>query len=259
MYRREEGSFAQLPLVTRAIAAEILKLTNDDGVISVGDRAPWEAVCFALGATRGDRRVVKRAMEELLSDGYVIHDGQTLTVPNFPRFQGATTEPRPDPEATTTVQRRSTDRATTEPRPDHDRATKGELSARDVSTPENTVEKRREEKTTPNPTVVSAFSSDVSLIWGELRDRRGFPPETRPRPHDVRRFAEWCADAVPRLGHELATTLEHNPGMSPVECVARMTMVRFLEDQSDPKLVAARHPFSWLVARAAQYYPEVAA
>ena len=59
LWKDERGSFQQLPLFARALAAELLKLCDDHGVIAIGSRDPVEAIAFALGADRSDRRLLK--------------------------------------------------------------------------------------------------------------------------------------------------------------------------------------------------------
>ena len=121
-YRDERGSFRQLSLVTRGIFREILGLTNDDGVIELGTKSPVDAVAFALGATRADRRSLRVSMAEMLADGCLEHVGTTLVAPNFAHFQND--EPKPKRP------RRSAEPATTEPPNDHFATTKNDLSVR---------------------------------------------------------------------------------------------------------------------------------
>jgi hypothetical protein len=139
LYRREEGSFGQLPLYVRALAKQLLVLTDDHGVIRIGNREPADAIAFALGATRGDRRMLARDISLLIADGYLIHDGDALRVRKFRMRQfddGVTTEPRSDHGSVTNEQRS-----------DHDGATKQEVKARDPSLPENCLQiQNREEQ-----------------------------------------------------------------------------------------------------------------
>lgn len=183
LYRREEGSFAQLSLYARALAAELLKLTDDEGIIQIGTKAPHEAVAFALGANRSDRRLLKGHLDELFGDGYLIHEEGRIRIPGFPKFQAekpfasvideaesderATNEPlsetvkeangpssvteedamdtRADRDETTIDPRTSRDESTNEPRAIHDGSTKSELSTRN-HTRALREEKRREEE-----------------------------------------------------------------------------------------------------------------
>lgn len=112
LYRDERGSFAQLPLLTRAVAAELLKLTDDDGAIDLGRRGddPAGAICFALGAERNERRAVKRHIDLLLADGYLSHDpaNSRLLVPGFAQFQGSKRSHPKRAQRDTTAPREST-------------------------------------------------------------------------------------------------------------------------------------------------------
>lgn len=133
LYVREVGSFATLPLYARALAAELLKLCDDDGCIKLGGRAPVDAIAFQLGANRGDRRLLKMHVPMLLADGYLVHAGDVLTVRNFDVAQAGrdrisvAADPPPGHDGATTEQRPSDDATTTEQRPCNDRATKHEL------------------------------------------------------------------------------------------------------------------------------------
>lgn len=88
LWRAESSSFAQLPLVTRGIAAELLKICDRDGRIFVGNKKPWDAIAFALGANQGDRRALRSAIPELVADGYLVEDGEWVRVKNFCAWQG---------------------------------------------------------------------------------------------------------------------------------------------------------------------------
>lgn len=154
LHREERGSFAQLPLLARALFCEILKLTDDDGRIGLGGKEPWHAIAFALGADRSDRRALRKYVPMLLEDGCLVLEGDALVAPNWGRFQGveptqkparkATTKPRTDHEPTTTV-----------PRSGHEPVTKVELSARNHS-PQIDREDKSREDTPPTPSEVCA-------------------------------------------------------------------------------------------------------
>lgn len=73
LYRHEEARFATLPLMTRALHAELLKLTNNKGEIDLAEGLePWVSVCRALGATQGDRRVVRKHLTALIEAGFLL-------------------------------------------------------------------------------------------------------------------------------------------------------------------------------------------
>ena len=88
LFRREEGEFAQLSMVTRAVATYCLKLVDDEGRIPLGGRTPAEAVGFLGRATAGDRRVLRRVVPELLCEGFFIMYDGFLVIKNFSQAQG---------------------------------------------------------------------------------------------------------------------------------------------------------------------------
>jgi hypothetical protein len=173
LWRDERGSFAQLPLYTRALAAELLKLADADGRIGLGNKPPAEAICWAMGATRSDRRLVARDVALLLADGYLEHDeeGCALVISGWSKWQTdgldpttkrsrrsnepTTTEQRTDHEAVTTVSRPSNDRVTTEQRPSNEtgpKYLKTGLSKTQEGEGEGEVDKReRESVRAPDP------------------------------------------------------------------------------------------------------------
>ena len=92
---RATGSFALLSPLTRAVFREIFtELVEDDGTMTLGGRALGDEVCRRLGVERHERRIVRRCVEELLSDGcIVVRDGVAI-LPGWDRYQaeGATTK-----------------------------------------------------------------------------------------------------------------------------------------------------------------------
>lgn len=110
LYRDESGSFGQLPLMTRALARELMVLADDTGVIHLGRRAPHEAVIFGLGADRSERRSVRAHIELLLSDGYLVHDTERclLIIPSFPRVDWSPAARQQSAVAAPTKPQRST-------------------------------------------------------------------------------------------------------------------------------------------------------
>ncbi|WP_437591516.1 hypothetical protein [Sorangium sp. So ce1000] len=87
LYIREEGAFAQLPLFARALAAELLKFCDDEGRIFTGQREPWEAVARVAGAEMGERRMLRKYMEQLLADGYLERHEDHIVIKNLRRAQ----------------------------------------------------------------------------------------------------------------------------------------------------------------------------
>lgn len=111
LWRQENGSFAQLPLIARGLFNEILKLADDHGVVDIGSKSPADAIAFALGADRADRRALAKYVPMLIADGCIELRSDRDEV---------TSEPRSDHEATTTAPRTDHEPTTNEPRSDHE-------------------------------------------------------------------------------------------------------------------------------------------
>jgi hypothetical protein len=91
LYVREQGSFAQLPLMARALAKQLLCYVDDDGRIALGGREPIEALIFrAGGGDLNDRRALRKYVPMLLADGYLVRDGDALRIRNFGPAQHGT-------------------------------------------------------------------------------------------------------------------------------------------------------------------------
>jgi hypothetical protein len=91
LYVREQGSFAQLPLMARSLAKQLLCYVDDDGRIALGGREPVEAIIYrAGGADLADRRALKKYVPMLLADGYLVRDGDALRIRNFGHAQHGT-------------------------------------------------------------------------------------------------------------------------------------------------------------------------
>jgi len=92
---RATGSFALLSPLTRAVFREIFtELVEDDGTMTLGARPLGDEVCRRLGVERHERRVVRRCVEELLSDGCIVVRDGVASLPGWDRYQaeGATTK-----------------------------------------------------------------------------------------------------------------------------------------------------------------------
>lgn len=85
LYVKEEGAFAQLPLFARALAVEPLKICDDQGRIHLGGKEPGEAIAFTLGATQGDRRLLRIHIRLLPQEGYLTKSNGCLIVADFTR------------------------------------------------------------------------------------------------------------------------------------------------------------------------------
>ena len=154
LWRREAGSFAQLPLLARGIFAEVLKLTDDDGVIDIGAREPAAAIAWALGADRADRRALEKYVPMLLADGCLRHEGQRLIASSFARWQPTAKRPRTSNEPTTNEhvavtneQRNDHEPTTIAPRTDHE--TEAKPAEPFTFDPHSRVEESRGEKKEP--------------------------------------------------------------------------------------------------------------
>jgi hypothetical protein len=89
LYTKEDGSFATLGATTRAYAALFLKLVDASGFIATGRHADVAtSIAFQLGADQGDRRIIRRAVSELISDGYLAPVQGGVLVRNFALAQG---------------------------------------------------------------------------------------------------------------------------------------------------------------------------
>lgn len=141
LYRREEGSFALLPLYVRSLAAELLKFVDDDGRFFVGSHEPWEAIARTCGATTGDRRMLRQHVPMLLTDGYLVRDGDYIRIRNLRPAQGRgrkRVEHEPDANRTRAESEPSASGERTEHEPErveHEPDAKSESSARNDSGP----------------------------------------------------------------------------------------------------------------------------
>lgn len=124
LYRDEPGAYGQLPLLTRALGSQLLKLADNDGVIHLGKRSPHEAVCFGMGAECRERRSIRGHIERLLEAGYLVLDDtrRTLTIPSYPRIGETPTEPQPSHSGAPAERQRSADEAVAERQPSADEA-----------------------------------------------------------------------------------------------------------------------------------------
>lgn len=74
-------AFQRLPFVTRGLADELLRAADGEGRVDVGqDEAPHVVLMRMLGAHPKERRAVKGALEELITHGFVRHEGPHLVL-----------------------------------------------------------------------------------------------------------------------------------------------------------------------------------
>lgn len=136
LYVRETGEFASLSWMARAVAAMLLKYVDDRGrIFPRAGEAVEDAICERMGAGRGERRMIKPAIAELLRDGHLVKVGTHMRIKNFAQAQGrsigadvvandqrtlhddATTTPPPSNDSGATTSRPWNDRGTTVQRP----------------------------------------------------------------------------------------------------------------------------------------------
>jgi hypothetical protein len=128
LYCREEGSFAALSVEARMLAGYILKYTDDKGRIyaRTGEDVV-EALMFRMRASRGARRWMREAYQELIDDDYLVVVSTTcVRVKNFSVAQ-AKPEAAPDAapfgsDQAATALRASDEPAVIDPRPSHEPA-----------------------------------------------------------------------------------------------------------------------------------------
>lgn len=183
-WRKESSRFRQLPLYVRAIAGEILKLTDDDGVIWIGDKAPSDAIAFALGATKGDRRMLARDVDALIAVGYFRHEGDRLVASNFRLWQDQ--EPGDDALAPVVNRQRTVNEPTTNgrrtgddaPRTVNEPSTKSESSTRNDSLARDVLLSEREEgekekRERGAPALSVPTLDEIASTFGALRKAAG--------------------------------------------------------------------------------------
>lgn len=185
LWRAEGGSFAQLPLIARALFSEILKLTDDEGVIDLGGKEPTDAIAFALGADRNDRRALSKYVPMLLADGCLCREGDHLIAPSFERWQPKTKAPRKPPRLPRTNHEPTTNEpladhlpTTCEPLVDHASIAKSAETAEPLPdvVEYSRVEKSRDIYNPPNP---PASQGDVGVVFEYWRAAFGKRPTAK--------------------------------------------------------------------------------
>lgn len=166
LWREERGSFAQLPLIARGLFSEMLKLADEHGTIQLGSKTPWDAIAFALGADRADRRALKKYIPLLIEDGCVELQGDA---------EGDSTEPRTDNEATTTEQRS-----------DHDGATNAPPSNHEVTTTEPRSDHEGEAKCAESLSAQSLLLNYKEEEEENTNTAREAPPDSKPDTNEGR-------------------------------------------------------------------------
>lgn len=182
LYVREEGDFAQLPLMARAIGAYLLKSCDDEGRIPTAGRSPADAIAWRCGADRSDRRLLRKLVPQLLEEGYLVDEGSRLWIRNFepaqngydkntsvplPGIDRATNEPRSDHDDAATGQRPGNDDAANETRSRHDAATKTNPSEQNQDEAQS---RARSSLPTDPPESTCASAREGALSQGEGTD-----------------------------------------------------------------------------------------
>ena len=132
---RESVAFQRQPLIRRAIAAQLLKLMDDDGWIDCGARelpAICAAIKRAMGGDRHDRRTLNSHLPHLIEAGHFWIKGDGLQVGEWAGFEAppkAASAPADDHQQDTngapTVPQRASDGASTGRIMEHQRASDG--------------------------------------------------------------------------------------------------------------------------------------
>lgn len=115
LYTQEDGTFKDLPFLCRGTAAQLLKLANREGVITLGQFDLADTVCRRMAAHRNERRAIRRHIELLIEDQFIVptEDGH-WRIRNFVNAQtpGKRTEQRASTETFTTPMQRTWSQAT---------------------------------------------------------------------------------------------------------------------------------------------------
>lgn len=168
LYREETGTFAQLPFYTRACAAELLKAADEKGRIPLGGRTPVDAIAFMMGATKGDRRLLRRDLVALADDGYLAIDDEAIRINNFERFQATSTSATADSETVANRPRTGHEPSTNGRRTGDERETKPEINPRNHTTggassePERAPQRKKKRENPPYPPGGSGGGVDSS-------------------------------------------------------------------------------------------------
>lgn len=79
----KHGPTALLPFTARAYALLLLDLCDEAGRIEVGESDLVDVACFRLGATRSDRRLMRKMLPLLFESGYLFQMGRYVLVSGF--------------------------------------------------------------------------------------------------------------------------------------------------------------------------------
>jgi hypothetical protein len=186
LYVREEGSFARLPLVVRAIAGQLLKYVDELGMIDTGGRDAADVIAFRAGATVSDRRALRMAIPMLLQDGFLVASEQGVRVRNYPKAQGR--------ESVTTGERDKHEPGTTEARPTHESTANTARPTREIGTSDTRPEDEKPDK--PPESLQTGRVVEIRKEERREEERRGEEPPP-PNLWDAGRWlfkfgVRWC-------------------------------------------------------------------
>ena len=190
LYRHESARFRQLPLRARALHAELLKLTDEAGVIHLASgRPPADAVCFALGADRSDRRMVRTVLPMLLEAGFLTHEGDSL---RFPKWHDRQRAPLSVDEAMGPTTDANVSQTPTAPAPNTSDAGPEHVPNTSGTGPKQVCNPDRQDKGPESlGSVLRVEKSRSDLDSDPDRERRGTPSPSRSSAEtpDLRRLA----------------------------------------------------------------------
>lgn len=176
LYVAESMQHRKLSLFTRGVRDYLLRLAEEDGTLFAETTDPSGDLADALNAHSGERKLVERAVSDLLKIGYLSHEAGRLWVTKFEEAQAARS-PGAMRQAKYAAKKKSTPgsgggdggQASSG---DVSKASLGDVSTdapTDVSLDVTKDETRRDETTTPKPPVVAAVAcpSDLRLTDGQ--------------------------------------------------------------------------------------------
>lgn len=90
LYVGKSPAWLRLPVSARGLGFVLLTYCDDEGRIDIGEDAPGEAIAYLVGARPREHKRIAEDVEALLSDGYLVLDGSSLSIRNFAEAQDRT-------------------------------------------------------------------------------------------------------------------------------------------------------------------------
>jgi hypothetical protein len=159
LYRQPSQEWLSLPLSTRGLGDEMIRVAADDGTIYIGED-PVSGLCRAVDAQPLERRRVKADLDLLLQDGFCSIDGKYIRIRNLQVAQGSVS---PSGERMRKLRAKQTsDKPQTNLEQTHDKPTtnveqtidvtprKDSTEPVTVTVEENRIEENREEASQPS-------------------------------------------------------------------------------------------------------------